>query len=263
MRYRLPLVVTEHWGPYDQLMTFSRLNAMALRIVVRRAAAVAAVSHALRREMVQWTGRSDIDVIPPAANVTVFHLEQRRTVHQDAPVRLLFVGDLAHSRKRLEDVLGAVALLEQSACGRWALEVIGDGELRPRYEELARSLGIASFVHFRGGLSLEAVAVAMRSCDVFVMPSTYETFGLVYVEALASGKPVVATRCGGPEDFITNSLGRLVSPQDVPSLAAAIKEVAESLSSFAPEHLRSVVEERFSFDAVGQRYDALYRRVAG
>jgi glycosyltransferase involved in cell wall biosynthesis len=253
-------VVTEHWGPYDQLMTFSRLNALALRTVVRRATAVAAVSTALKREMVQWTGRTDIDVIPPAADLTLFHPEPRPSAPKD-PVRLLFVGDLAHGRKRLEDVLEAVALLEQPIRGRWALEIVGEGELRPRYEEQARSLGIESAVRFRGGLSLEAVAEAMRGCDIFVMPSTYETFGLVYVEALATGKPVVGTRCGGPEDFVTDALGRLVSPRDVPGLTRALQEVAAALTTFVPERLRSVVEQRFSFDAVGEKYDTLYRRV--
>jgi glycosyltransferase involved in cell wall biosynthesis len=263
IRYGVPLVVTEHWGPYDQLMTSSRVNALALRTVVRRATTVAAVSSALKREMVQWTGRSDIEVIPPAADVALFRPESRLSGLDGGPVRLLFVGDLAHSRKRLEDVLEAVALLERPVRGRWVLDVVGDGELRPRYEEQAKSLGIKPAVRFHGALSLEGVAEAMRGCDVFVMPSTYETFGLVYAEALATGKPVVGTRCGGPEDFVTDALGRLVPIRDVPSLARALREVAAALATFAPSRLRSVVEERFSLDAVGERYDAVYRRLVG
>jgi glycosyltransferase involved in cell wall biosynthesis len=261
VRYRVPLIVTEHWGPYDQLMSSSRMNAIALRGVVRRATRAVAVSGALRREMTYWTGRTDIDVIPPAADLALFRPGTRQPSRGQGPVRLLFVGDLAHARKRLEDVLAAVALLEQPVRGRWALDVVGDGELRSRYEEQAQDLGVAAAVRFLGGRSIQGVAEAMRACDLFVMPSNYETFGLVYVEALATGKPVVATRCGGPEDFVTDAVGRLVPPRDVPALARAIQEVAVALDAFPPEKLRAVAEQGFSFDAVGGRYDALYRGV--
>ena len=259
-RHRVPLVVTEHWGPFDQLMGFSALSAQAIRLVLRRAASVSAVSSSLRGEITRWVPRSDIEVIPPTVDLDVFHAGERAPA-TTRRVRLLFAGDLSHARKRLEDVLEALRILQGDGGRSWELVVVGDGELRPDYEAQARCLGIGEQVRFWGSLPLEGVAEAMRGCDIFVMPSTYETFGAVYAEALACGKPVIAGRCGGPEDFVTPEVGRLVPPRDVPALAEAIREVAAALPRFEPERLRAYAAERFSLDAVGARYDAVYRRV--
>jgi glycosyltransferase involved in cell wall biosynthesis len=261
VRYNVPLVLTEHWAPYDQLMLSSPLTARSIRAVVRRAASVAAVSRSLRAEMAQWTGRRDIEIVPPAVDVSVFHPPAARQ-RSDDEVHLLFVGDLSHARKRLEDVLQALAVLSaREPTRRWHLDVVGGGALLPDYRAQVTSLGLDSMVHFRGELGLVEVAVAMRECDVFVMPSDYETFGVVYAEALACGKPVVASRCGGPEDFVTDDVGRLVPPQDVAALVRALGEVVDRLDTFPPERLRLFATERFSHAVVGGRYAEIYRRV--
>lgn len=260
LRYRVPLVLTEHWAPYDQLMLSSRLTAVSIRAVVRQAAAVVAVSQALRAEMEEWTGRRDIEIVPPAVDASVFHPGFSHGRRDGG--RLLFVGDLSHARKRLEDVLEAVAVVSRMGSPPdWHLVVVGGGELLPGYRALAVSLGIGSRVSFRGELALADIAEAMRECDLFVMPSNYETFGVVYAEALASGKPVVATRCGGPEDFVTEGVGRLVPIRDVPALAEAMCDVAARLDEFPPQALRSYAVERFSHRVIGQRYEEIYRRI--
>ena len=75
---------------------------------------------------------------------------------------------------------------------------------------LADSLGIRSQVEFLGPLSREQVVLEMSQCDVFVSSSTVETFGVVLIEAMAFGKPVLATRSGGPQDIIQEGQGLLV-----------------------------------------------------
>jgi glycosyltransferase involved in cell wall biosynthesis len=261
LRYGVPLVLTEHWAPYDQLMKSSALTAVCIRMVVRRAAAVLAVSQALRAEMVQWTGRSDISVVPPAVNLALFRPSS--TSARSGPVRLLFVGDLSHARKRLEDVLQALKRLVSLGENDWSLEVVGGGTLLAGYVSQARALGLESRVQFQGELRLEDVAEAMKRCDVFVLPSNYETFGVVYAEAMACGKPVVGTRCGGPEDFVTDDVGRLVTPRDVLGLSEAIRTVAARLPTFEAARLRALAASRFSHEAVGRMHEEVYRRVLG
>ncbi len=99
-------------------------------------------------------------------------------------------------------------------------EIIGDGPERERLQELARALGIAPKVYFRGRLSRRDVAAAMRHCEVFALASRYEALGCVYLEAMASGKPVVACRGQGIEEVIRDGEnGFLVEPNDVSGLA--------------------------------------------
>ena len=70
------------------------------------------------------------------------------------------------------------------------------------------------------------VAVAsMQACDVFVLPSRYETFGVVYIEAMACGKPVIAAASGGPDDFVTDENGILILNNNVESLQCALERV--------------------------------------
>lgn len=104
--------------------------------------------------------------------------------------------------------------------------VIGEGDDRPRLEALARFLGVADHVEFRGAVSVEALAGLYRSADVFVMPSRKEGFGIVFLEALASGVPVIAgDRDGAREPLRGGDLGTLVDPDDPGAVAEAIVRI--------------------------------------
>jgi glycosyltransferase involved in cell wall biosynthesis len=123
---------------------------------------------------------------------------------------------------------------------------------------LARSLGLERHVAFAGIRSPSEVAAAMRESALLVLPSRRETFGSVLVEALASGTPVVATRCGGPEDVVTDGVGRLVPPEDPEALAEAMEDVLRHRARYAPAALRAYALEHFAWERVGERTVALY-----
>jgi glycosyltransferase involved in cell wall biosynthesis len=103
------------------------------------------------------------------------------------------------------------------------LIVIGDGTDRPRLEYLARELGVGDHVRFLGVVSAETLVAAYQRCDVFALPSGGEGFGLVFVEAMAFGKPVVAGAHGGTTDIIEDGVtGWLVSHGDVGRLTSVL-----------------------------------------
>src|SRR5262249_57810624 len=113
---------------------------------------------------------------------------------------LLFVGSIRDSRKGVDVLLPALrTYLDLPGARRCHLSIIGEGDKRREFEELASRLDLQSCVTFLGNRSREEVAIAMAGCDLFVMPSRYETFGVVYAEAMASGKPVIAC-AGGPAE---------------------------------------------------------------
>jgi glycosyltransferase involved in cell wall biosynthesis len=100
-----------------------------------------------------------------------------------------------------------------------------------------------------------------RDCDAFILVSRAETFGVVYVEALASGKPVIATRCGGPEAIVHEGNGLLVPIGDVPAIASAMVKMACNSDRYVAEKIRSDFMKRFSGPAVVGQLLALYRSV--
>ena len=134
---------------------------------------------------------------------------------------------------------------------------------RDRLRKLVRSLDIEDAVRWLPVLSEAEVLLYYGAADVFVMPSRYELFGIVMLEAMASGVPVVATRFGGPPEVITDGeTGLLVDPTDIAELAAAIVELVED-----PERRRRMgaaarmhVERSYSWAHLAARHRALYEQ---
>lgn len=102
------------------------------------------------------------------------------------------------------------------------LRIVGTGDDQPRLVALATSLGVAGSVDFLGPISDEALRGEYATCDLFALPSRKEGFGLVYLEAMAHGKPCVAARAGGAPEVINDSVGALVDYANIPDLADAI-----------------------------------------
>ena len=99
---------------------------------------------------------------------------------------------------------------------------------------------------------------AMHQCDVFVLPSLYETFGVVLIEALAAGKPVIATRCGGPESIVNDENGLLVAPANSDALGRAMRQMVEAIDRFNKDIIRSDCIARFSRQAVIEQLGRVY-----
>ncbi len=120
-------------------------------------------------------------------------------------------------------------------------------------------LGLTDRVEYVGKKPTPELARYMQESALLVLPSRRESLGLVLVEALACGTPVVATRCGGPEDIVTDDVGVLVPPEDPEALALGIEQVLARPSHYEPALLRTHALEHFGFDSVARRLEALYR----
>jgi glycosyltransferase involved in cell wall biosynthesis len=177
---------------------------------------------------------------------------------------VLFVGRLA-SNKGLIDLVNAFAALA-SIDGTSRLVLIGeDGGMRSGIVARARALDLDKRVLLLGHVDDPTlIESAYRAARVFVLPSEYEAFGLVLLEALAQGAPVVASRVGGiPEVLEDGRAGLLVPPRSPGSLSEAIAriwndpEVGKTLGEYGRTH----VVPRYTWDALADRLDALYREV--
>jgi glycosyltransferase involved in cell wall biosynthesis len=138
-----------------------------------------------------------------------------------------------------------------------------DGGMRSAVESRIRSAGLERSVRLLGHLDDDRLlAAAYREAAVTVLPSEYEAFGLVLLESLAQGTPVIASRVGGiPEVVDDGRAGLLVPPGSVPELSAAIRRLWEdpALGRRLGEYGRSTVVPRFTWEALADRLDAIYR----
>ena len=174
---------------------------------------------------------------------------------------LLAVGRF-HELKDYPNLIQAFARVRARKAGV-KLVIVGDGSLRGELEAMVQSLGLSDDVHLLG--VRHDVPELMSACDVFVLSSASEGFGLVVAEAMACGRIVVATDCGGVREVVGNS-GLLVPPQDSEKLASAILSAVEQDSETASAMARSArqrVERLYSLDRAARKWLTLYGLRAG
>jgi glycosyltransferase involved in cell wall biosynthesis len=222
------------------------------------------------RELVSLEG--NIDIIPCGTDIRQFGCIDREAaraelgIASDAKV-VMYVGRF-DPRKGIETLVRAVA--ESKLRGTEKLQLIigggsrpgqSDGIERDRIESIVKELGISDITTFAGRLSQEILPTYYAAADVSVVPSHYEPFGLVAIEAMACSTPVVASDVGGLQyTVVPEKTGLLAPPQDVPAFAAAIDRILQN-----PEWAQKLgkggrkrVESKFSWDGVATQLSELY-----
>ncbi len=177
--------------------------------------------------------------------------------------RLIYSGRYDPA-KGLDELLQALAGLR--AEGRDVhLDLVGGGAtaLTQAYPERAAQLGVADRVRFIDEVPLEQMPAILAAADVFVLPSYSEGLPLSLLEAFACGLPVVTTRCGGPEEVVDPSVGRLAEPRDVQGLQGALAATLDNYGSYDRGHIRRYAEQRFDYRAVARSIHEVYAEVDG
>jgi glycosyltransferase involved in cell wall biosynthesis len=262
-RLSLPLVVTEHATFVESFLADPGIRARYVETMLG-AARVIAVSRMLATELEgaipALAGR--VVVIPNTVAVDDFQPAPRS---ERVPDELLWVG-YRKEIKGIESLLRAFRIVRETRpaatlrlIGRSATSADETGWLR-----LAAELGIADAVRFEPPADRAGVVAAMRRASCFVHASTRETFGVVAVEALASGLPIVATDSGGVTEVLgdtPDSLGTLVPTSDPAAFAAAVIRTLERLETFDPDTLHRYAKARFGSIAVAGQIATLYDEV--
>ena len=249
-RRRIPLVVTEHAGYLPELVRRYRRARLQVRFVLRHAAAVVAVGSALARA---------IETIEPAARVEVVGnaIDTAWFTPALSPTRdhALTVATTLDEEKGIDLLLRAWAGL--ATAGVPPLVVVGD-DPRQRFTRLAAALGVTERVRFAGAVPRDELRRLMQHAAFYVCASRAETFGVAVAEALACGTPVVSTRCGGPEDFVTDEVGLTVPVDDEQALARAVGTLAAEASAYDPAVLHAHIDGLLGHDAFRRRMNAVY-----
>ena len=249
------------YDPHNRVLQLvHRLLAPLTRWIWRRADRVVALSESLGQLALRTFPGLRYSVVPNGVDLTLFHPAE--TARQPLPgaIRCLAVARLVE-RKGLGDLIRALALLER---GRFELEIVGGGADERVLRELATRLGVAQEVHFTGVLSRPEVARRYREADLFTLPSSAESFGNVFAEALASGLPIVGTAIGGIPDLVEHGTnGLLVHPGDVSALARAIRDLANDpiLRHEMAQRNRAKAEASLEWAQVTRRYLSTYEAI--
>lgn len=251
-KFKLPYIITEHMGPFPFPQYFQ--NGKLLPNVsqsLKEASLVIVVSLALEKKL-QYFGFKKTVVIPNMVDEDFFMpLEQKP---KNKIYTFFTLGEL-RPEKGIEDLLRAISKLHQRAIFR----IGGEGRYLKNYQALARELKIEKYIKWLGGLSRKQVRREFQGCDAFILPSRHESFGMVYVEALACSKPIIATCCGGPEEIVNQRNGILVKVGDINGIQEAMKHLIKNQDSYHSKKIREDFLKRFSKKTVSKQIIKVYQ----
>lgn len=253
--FNVPYVLTEHMGPFPfENLIINGRPLPEITTAFMQSKANIAVSDSLAKRLLTF-GYDARYVIPNVVDERRFNFElpSSRKI-------IFFTLCKMIELKGVEHLLKSIALWNPPA-SHIEFRIAGDGPKLSKFKAMTTQLGLSDRVSWLGAICPTDVPKMMNECHIFILPSTHETFGVVYAEAIASGKPVIATRCGGPESIINQGNGLLVNVGDIEGLSLAMQNLSNNLSDYDSLFIRRDFENRFSRRAVVDQLKSLYNEV--
>lgn len=253
-KYGIPYILTEHSSNVlnDSMVKWDKEH---IGEVYDNSDCLIAVGSSLKLAMTMLTDK-EIHIVPNIVNTREFFPIDKKS---DSTFKFVSVSYLKKN-KNVDMTIRAFAELYREDSSK-KLIIIGDGEEENNLKNLAIELGVKENVEFLGRLDRVNTASEIRRCDAFVLPSQYETFGVAYIEALASGIPIIVTKCGGPEDFFDESLGRMINVGSLEELKEAMKYIEENIFRYNRNDISKMAKSKFDEKVIGKRIIQLYKSV--
>ncbi|MCK5160614.1 MAG: glycosyltransferase family 4 protein [Candidatus Aureabacteria bacterium] len=261
------IIVTLH-GPDVSLRMKNRFLRKLILYALKRCDKIISVSNQLKAELVKYgVDDSRITIIHNGVDMDIFRPLGKEDLFNKLDVssgkkRILYVGYIIKA-KGVPDLLSAMEIVRKEFPDA-ELVLIG-GATGTAWEKECREIkssvtqnDLKEAVRFIGKVNNEKIPFWMNIGDVLVLPSLFESFGVVLIEALSCGTPVISTYCGGPEDIINEKVGILVPVRDVRKLAEAIKSVLVNKYKYEPNRLRQYVKENFDYNVISGQIVRLY-----
>lgn len=250
----IPFLITEHWsghlnGEFNQL---PKLYQYIYKIVLSKAALISVVSQPLAKNINQLTKQKAIVIPNYISNSKITGNKSKST-----NIEIVSVSDLNDSTK---NIIGLLKGFKQAVNTneRLHLTIVGDGPDRVKIKQKATELNILNNVSFLGRKTQPEVQKLLHDYDFYVCNSNVETFGMTVAEALMAGKPVICTRCGGPESFVNSNNGLLVDINNEEVLSQAILKMANEFKNYEGSKISTSIKNKFGSETVLDQWRKVY-----
>lgn len=255
-KFNVPFVVTEHSSSFGKNELTKYQNYLAKKTFQRSRKNIT-VSRAYVRCLTNKYSLPFV-VIPNVVNTDYFTSDNKAR-HNDSNISILHVANM-NKRKQQPMLINAFENVLQFF-PRAKLFIGGGGPEKHILLDLVQKLGINDNVVFLGKLSRAQVRTEIQRCNIFALTSKLETFGVVLIEAMACGKPVVSTKAGGPEDIIVApEYGELVE-QTVEGVTEGLIKVIRKLDTYDSALIRAFVENNYSPKSITTQLVEIYESV--
>ncbi len=243
-------------GKHARLQLEYKILGPVFGAIWKKAAALVACSEGLKSRALRFLPSVSIDVIPNGVDLKRFCPAQ--TSDRTDTLRLLTVGRLSVT-KRVEMLIDAVEILHNEDC-KLHLTIVGGGQMEQQLKDVVSGKGLGDVIDIAGRIEAENMPQVYRENDIFISATMQEGMSNAMLEAMASGLPIVTTRCEGVEELITDN-GVIVEPVSGEDIARAIKNLADN-----PQTQREMAVAarsravQFAWDRAAQRYLNLYEK---
>ncbi len=265
-KYKIPYVITEHrsrfvYNTEEARSMFQPWHTSPLNEAFKSSKAIITVSNSLQKKI--------IDLYPPASEKldiifnmvdTDFFSPATFNKPENKKFELFCLANLEYA-KGVDILLEAFKIISSKLPGLFELTIGGDGPEKKALKIFCENNRLNNDVKFLGKLNRLQVRKNLLQADAFVLPSRFEAFGVVFIEAMACGLPVIATMAGGPESFIIEQTGMVVKPENPEALAEAIISVRDNYEKYPGNKIRDYAVNNFSRQRIAERYIELYHSI--
>ena len=258
-RKNIPFVISEQWSGYvtGQFLKYSFLKKIITRFISTKASALTAVSSFLLAGMKTCGLENSVSqIIPNAIENTAVH----STTKSGNQINVLMVADLVDEIKNISGVIRMISKIDQKL--PFILQIIGGGPDESILKKLASDLNLLDRkIFFEGQKNNSEVYTYLRNCDFLILNSRYETFSLICAEAMSCGKPVLATACGGPNEFVIKETGLLIKPDNDKELKENFEFMLKNFHDYDSVWIANYAKSMFSMEKVGKAFQLLYSSI--
>lgn len=262
--FNIPYLITERYAPFPQRDYLKNADELIddMFLPLHQADKVISVSPAFA-EIISRFSKRQVIAIPNFLDEDFFRPSAIKKVKSASEFCFSTLALSYEPRKGVEILVRAIKLIREK--GYSAIFRIGGGRedhFLENIKKLSLELGVGGNIEWFGKIDRNDVVRLMQDSDCFVLASQSESFGTVYIEALACGKPVIATRCGGPESIVNDINGFLVSVDNPEELADAMIRMMNEYKNFDQGAIRNDFLKRFSKTVVVEKYIDIYNEIS-
>jgi glycosyltransferase involved in cell wall biosynthesis len=258
--YKLPFVITEHLTAFIMGTITHKTDLQLARKIFTDAQASLIVSNTFKKDLSRILQVDDdvFRVVHNMVNELFFENRIIKKIHPDEPFTL-FTNSFLLPRKNHKLIFQAIGQLVSKGLNVKLL-VGGDGELAGPLRNLADELELSHHIEFLGGLNRQQVKENIDRSHAFLLASFYETFGVVLIESLAAGRPVITTNSGGPEDIVTPENGIILKDFNAQTMAAGIEKLMNQYPQYNQDKISEDCYSRFSEKKIISNLEEVYRQ---
>lgn len=254
-KVNIPYVITEHSTKYERDI-LNLTQKKHLSYVFKNANRILVVGAGLKKALSKYVDEDEIEILP-----NMVAINKVDTAKDDSKDRFRFfsLGLLTH-KKGMDLLIDAFNnnrhLLEETQ-----LFIGGTGEELNNLKSKIEEYKLGHCIKLLGQLNREEVAYHMNNCDCFVLASRFETFGIVFLEAMVYGKPVIATKTGGPDTFVNEKNGILIQSENIDELGSSMITMVEKASKYDSKFISNYCSDNFGEEVISNRIISIYKEV--